>query len=93
MSQSLYALENVMREAQKTLNSVNEALPPGDPSYPLFTIAELAPPAQLTLDACVYRRGQQQVKAAKKTFYRGLFRKWYRQWTMSWPPHGHHGHP
>ena len=58
MSQSLYTLENVMREAQKTLNSVNEALPPGDPSYPLFTsIAELAPPAQLTLDACVYRRG------------------------------------
>ena len=44
MSQSLYTLENVMREAQKTLNSVNEALPPGDPSYPLFTIAELAPP-------------------------------------------------
>jgi hypothetical protein len=44
MSQSLYALENVMREAQKTLNSVNEALPPGDPSYPLFTIAELPPP-------------------------------------------------
>ena len=42
MSQTLHTLEHVMHEAQRTLNSVHEALPPGDPSYP-FTIAQLAP--------------------------------------------------
>ena len=42
MNQTLYPLEDVMHEAQKAINSVHEALPPGDPSYP-FTIAQLAP--------------------------------------------------